>query len=153
MNLFKLASKWFFTGNEIELDAGEHVYPFTFSLPPNLPSSFEALFGHVRYTVRAILDRPWKFDHEAKAAFTVISPLDLNQESQASEKINTEMSKSFCCLCCASPPLAVNVSLPVRGYVPGQEIPIKINIENESGIRVEKIKLILQKVGILLYKS
>lgn len=62
-------------GNEINLPAGEHIYPFTCVLPPNLPSSFEGEFGHVRYTVKVVLDRPWKFDQETKMAFTVISAL------------------------------------------------------------------------------
>lgn len=64
--------------SEIVLPIGNHVYPFTCVLPPTLPSSFEGDYGHVRYTIKVILDRPWKFDQEIKAAFTVISPLDLN---------------------------------------------------------------------------
>lgn len=61
-----------------------------------------------------------------------------------------EKSKTFCCLCCGSPPLAVNISLPVRGYVPGQTIPVKVNVENQSGITVETVKLILQKVNDMI---
>lgn len=134
------------SGSEIELPAGEHRYPFSCSLPPNLPSSFEADYGHVRYTVKAIIDRPWKFDHEVKAAFTVIAPLDLNQEPRAAEPIKLDMTKTFCCLCCVSQPLNVHVSLPSRGYVPGQVMPIKINVENQSDIRVESVKLVLRKI-------
>lgn len=66
-------------GEEIKLPAGVSTYPFTCALPPNLPSSFEGQWGHVRYTIKVTLDRPWKFDQDAKIAFTVISPLDLNQ--------------------------------------------------------------------------
>lgn len=69
-------------GNEIELPAGEHNYPFTFVVPPHVPSSFEGEFGHVRYTIKAVLDRPWKFDQETKMVFTVISPLDLNLDPE-----------------------------------------------------------------------
>lgn len=65
-------------GSETELPAGTHSYPFTCALPPTLPSSFEGEFGHVRYTIKVTLDRPWKFDQDMKMAFTVISPVDLN---------------------------------------------------------------------------
>ncbi|XP_003490327.1 arrestin domain-containing protein 17 isoform X1 [Bombus impatiens] len=134
------------SGGEIEIQGGEHKFPFQCILPMNLPSSFESDFGHVRYTVKATLDRPWKFDQEVKSPFTVVSPFDLNQEVRSSEKVQVEMSKTFCCLCCGTPSLTVNYSLPVRGYVPGQTMPIKVNVENLSGITVETIKLILCKI-------
>lgn len=70
------------SGPEIKLEAGEHSYPFSCVLPPTLPSSFEGEFGHVRYTIKVTLDRPWKFDQDTKMAFTVISPLDLNQNAR-----------------------------------------------------------------------
>jgi hypothetical protein len=60
------------------LPAGEHSFLFSMSLPNNLPSSFEGEYGYVRYTVKATLDRPWKFNHEVKATFTVLLHLDLN---------------------------------------------------------------------------
>ena len=133
-------------GEEIELPIGENSYPFTCSLPPNLPSSFESQYGHVRYTVKAILDRPWKFDQEVKTAFTVVSNFDLNREPRAIEPVNIEMNKTFCCLCCGSQPLKVNVTLPVRGYVPGQSMPVRVTVDNQSGVIVDTVKLILRKV-------
>jgi sporulation-control protein spo0M len=69
-------------GDTEVLPSGEHSFQFSMILPYNLPSSFEGQYGHVRYTVKATLDRPWKFDHEVKAAFTVLSHLDLNLDPQ-----------------------------------------------------------------------
>ena len=61
---------------------GRHQYNFELPLQHNLPSSFEGECGYVRYLCKATIDKPWKFDHDTKAAFTVISHLDLNREPQ-----------------------------------------------------------------------
>lgn len=60
------------------MSAGKYVYPFSFILPVNLPSSFEGKFGSIRYTAKMTVERPWKWNKEIKAAFTVITPYDLN---------------------------------------------------------------------------
>ena len=62
--------------------AGCHEYKFEVPLPVALPSSFEGEHGFVRYFCKATIDKPWKFDHEVKAAFTVLSRLDLNSEPE-----------------------------------------------------------------------
>lgn len=80
----------FFLGSETELPSGTHTYPFTCALPPTLPSSFEGEFGHVRYTIKVTLDRPWKFDQDMKMAFTVVSPIDLNLNPRV--KVNIFLS-------------------------------------------------------------
>ena len=66
-----------------ELPQGRHTFPFSFMLPPNLPSSFEGGVGHVRYDVKATIDKPWKFDHTTKRPFTVVCILDLNADPNA----------------------------------------------------------------------
>lgn len=128
----------FSLGAEIELPAGEHTYPFTCALPPQLPSSFEGEFGHIRYTIKITLDRPWKFDQDSKMAFTVISPVDLNQNPRVKEQFKLNLEKSFCCFCCKSGPLSLIVQLPVTGYVSGQTIPILAECDNASNVKVNE---------------
>ncbi|XP_049871660.1 arrestin domain-containing protein 17 [Pectinophora gossypiella] len=134
------------TGNEIEIPAGKHVYNFTCALPPVLPSSFEGQFGYVRYTVKVTLDRPWKFDQETKMAFTVINALDLNLNPSYKEPIHMQMEKTFCCFCCVSAPLTVDVYAPVSGYCPGQSIPLTVHVENKSNVQLHLVKVMLRKV-------
>ena len=61
-----------------------------------------------------------------------------------------EESTTFGCFC-ITPPLTVNFSLPVRGYVSGQSIPIKVHIENESGVDVYAVRVSLIKVKYFIY--
>lgn len=130
---------------ETELPAGAHTYPFTCALPPTLPSSFEGEYGYVRYTIKVTLDRPWKFDQDSKMAFTVISPVDLNLMEKAMEPEKLVMEKTFCCWCCASPPLSVIVSIPVKGYLSGQAIPILCEVDNRSNVVVQRVKFFFRK--------
>jgi len=67
-------------GESNRLEAGNHRFPFTFNLPPTVPSSFEGEVGYVRYTAEAAMERPWKFNHVTRSAFTVISLVDLNMQ-------------------------------------------------------------------------
>ncbi|XP_075979692.1 arrestin domain-containing protein 3 [Anticarsia gemmatalis] len=134
------------SGNEIEIPAGKQVYNFTCALPPVLPSSFEGQFGYIRYTVKVVLDRPWKFDQETKMAFTVINAFDLNLNPSYKEPIHIQMEKTFCCFCCASAPLSVDVQAPVSGYCPGQVIPIRVDVDNKSNVQVHLVKILIRKV-------
>ena len=70
-------------GDNPVLAAGQYIYPFQFQLPNNLPSSYEAGIGYVRYRLKATIDKPWKFDHTTKRPFTVVSVVDLNQMPNA----------------------------------------------------------------------
>jgi len=62
------------------LKEGEHVYQFSFSLPEHLPTTFEAEYGRVQYTAKAVISIPWDFKRGKEIAFQVISALNLNDE-------------------------------------------------------------------------
>lgn len=78
-------------------------------------------------------------------AFTVITPVDLNQKPQCNQPVNLELEKTFCCFCCTSAPLNLLIRLPVSGYVSGQTIPIKAEVENTSNVVVNALKLSFRK--------
>ncbi|KAJ4443541.1 hypothetical protein ANN_05214 [Periplaneta americana] len=138
------------SGDTETLPPGEHSFQFSMILPIHLPSSFEGSHGFVRYTVKAILDRPWKFDHEVKNAFTVLSHLDLNLDPRNREPFKVEDSKHFCCCCCKSGPLTLVTVIPARGFVPGQSIPLTVEVDNASNVNIYEVVCELQKVSMLV---
>ena len=72
------------TDGTVKLSAGQHVFPFQFQLPVQLPGSFEGRSRcYVRYWLKGTIDKPWKFDPEVKYTFTVGSMLDLNLQPNA----------------------------------------------------------------------
>ncbi|XP_061179230.1 arrestin domain-containing protein 3-like [Saccostrea echinata] len=117
-------------GDKNCLPPGQHVYPFSFQLPPNLPSSFEGGIGYVRYTIKGTIDKPWKFDHTTKRPFTVIASLDLNSQPTAARSEQNQNSKYLCCLCCKSGPITGMLKLDRLGYVPGEAIAFNAEVQN-----------------------
>ncbi|XP_050403329.2 arrestin domain-containing protein 3-like [Patella vulgata] len=119
-------------GDDPVLQAGRYVYPFSFQLPTGIPSSYESFTGRVRYSVAGVIDRPWKFDHTTRRAFTIVDPLDLNLEPQAMQGATGNGQKTLCCLCCESGPISAVLRLDRLGYVPGEAIAISGEINNGS---------------------
>lgn len=64
--------------DDFALKAGMHVYPFGLELPSDLPSSFEARHGHIRYTIEVVIDVPLWMNKVFKEEFTVIKSLNLD---------------------------------------------------------------------------
>jgi len=60
--------------------AGSHGFQFDYTLPRDLPSTFEGRWGSVKYTVKATLRRPDRFDIEREAELTVSAHVDLNDD-------------------------------------------------------------------------
>jgi hypothetical protein len=64
------------------------------------------------------------------------------------ESVKKENSKYFCCFCCKSGPLTLATHLPARGYVPGQSIPMTIEVDNASDVEVYEVVCELQMVRV-----
>ena len=130
------------------LPPGIHYFPFSFMLPPNLPSSFESNIGHVRYYVKADIVRDWKWNHKVKQHFMVNGILDLNAYPSAKHEGIWEPSiykhefttfsghsrdhKRLCCLCCKSGPISAVITSNRAGYVPGEMIGFNAEVDNLS---------------------
>jgi len=114
------------------LGVGDHLFPFSLFLPPNLPSSFEGEHGSVRYYVQAVIVRSWLWNHRTRQIFTVNSILDLNHYSGSTVGGETRNSKNFCCFCCKSGPLSVVLLTERSGYVPGEYIVFSAEVDNQS---------------------
>ncbi|XP_059470817.1 arrestin domain-containing protein 17-like isoform X2 [Neocloeon triangulifer] len=140
------------SSEELILEPGNYTYPFYCTLPANLPSSFEGDFGFIRYSLKAEVDRPWKFDYKAKALFTVTCPLDLNGSPELVAPVRKEKFKTFGCCCCVSGPLNIIFTIPTGGVVPGETLMPTLDVENNSGVdlnqvSVKLIKLVTFKAG------
>lgn len=107
----------------------------------------EASYGAIRYLVSVVLDRAYKFDLTYKLAFTVIKPLDLNNENPSLQlPQRMEVMKTFCYSICQSKPIFLSVTTPNGGYVPGQAILATIHINNESRYDIEDVKVLFNKI-------
>ena len=124
------------------LAAGNHIFPFSFVLPPNLPSSFEGQHGHIRYFIEAKLDRSgfFTFNKMKKRFITINSICDLNNVIGVNNPQTNSNTKTFGFLCCTSGPLSATMRIPRYGYTPGEAIPISAEIENLSDKQMNSTK-------------
>ncbi|XP_046678783.1 arrestin domain-containing protein 3-like [Homalodisca vitripennis] len=134
------------SNSEMQLLPGEYVYPFTTTLPTILPSSFESEHGKIRYFIKAKVEIPWGVDFKVEKTFSIKTNVDLNNIAEAKKPIKRQVEKTFCCMWCRSGPLTMVLNLPQAGYVPGQNIPVILEVDNASNVDVDNVVIKLQKV-------
>jgi len=125
-------------GNKIKHEAGRFNYQFAFQLPPVLPSSFEGGHGHIRYHLKANIDRPWKFDSKAKRPLIINELIDTNN-LMYSRGPGGEISKEVGC-CFNTGRLHVAGSIDRACYCPGETIYINSQVENKSSRDMTALK-------------
>ncbi|CEF64939.1 Arrestin-like, N-terminal domain and Arrestin C-terminal-like domain and Immunoglobulin E-set domain-containing protein [Strongyloides ratti] len=142
------------------LPKGYHEVPFQYTLPKTLPTSFEGSYGYVRYTCRAICERPWDFDICTKKLFTVIGIEDMNDDS----KLTTPMTCQDTCLspsttvsklCCfnnnGQQQIFLELSTDRLGFTPGETLSLKGKIENKGRSVLKHVNISL--IQEVLYKA
>jgi hypothetical protein len=71
------------TGVKESLWPGCHAFPFQYTLPTKLPTSFHGRFGYVRYFCEASLERAWQPSVRRRAYFSVSAAVDVNLDPKA----------------------------------------------------------------------
>lgn len=69
----------------------------------------------------------------------------LQQPAEASNDM------TLCCLCCKSGPISATLYLETIGFVPGEGIPIHVEIENRSGRKISAASVTLLMVNLYVF--
>ncbi|CAJ0941034.1 unnamed protein product, partial [Mesorhabditis belari] len=132
-------------GKKDKIPTGNYEFPFSFRLPISCLPSFEGEYGHIRYELKVEIDRPWRFDEEATCPFTVVTVCDLNLFPYAKEPAFHVVCEKTGLPIFRRGDVGVEVYMPKQGFVPGETIPVKITISNESSKDMESIELVLRE--------
>jgi len=98
------------------------------------------------YFMTARITRAWnRFDITCTLPFTINGVLDLNREIRATEQIALSKDKTICCFCCESGPIGFRLSIPRSGFVPGECIPIMVEMSNMSRRKIIRSTLKLMQ--------
>ncbi|KFO07888.1 Arrestin domain-containing protein 1, partial [Balearica regulorum gibbericeps] len=134
------------------LTAGEHNFPFQFLLPASAPTSFEGPFGKVLHQVKAVIDTPrFSKDYKCNKIFYVLCPLNLNDIPEIEQPNTMSITKKFNYKLVKSGNIILTATSDLKGYIVGQAIQLRTDIENKSGRDTGAVVAsLLQKVA---YKS
>ncbi|XP_002738741.1 arrestin domain-containing protein 3-like [Saccoglossus kowalevskii] len=129
------------------LQSGVHRFPFRLQIPDrNLPMSFEGKYGCVRYSLKCTIERSSGKNVYSKRALTVIGKhMDPNRVPNAKAPIVAQTEMSGGCLLCISRPTTMLVRVQRKGYAPGNAIPLKVSINNNSNRRVHEVHATLMQ--------
>lgn len=134
--------------NSITLPTGTITYPFQFTLPVNLPSSFTGRHGMVHYLMEARVKRSkLKTDLTSVVPFTVNGILDLNFEPGVAQSVCYEKQKNICCLCCKSGPVGYKIALQRTGFVPGEYVSFNAEFLNYSRRKIKGVTVTLIQIS------
>ncbi|XP_017104237.2 arrestin domain-containing protein 2 [Drosophila bipectinata] len=132
------------TSNEMSLTPGTYTFNFAREIPLHCPSSFEGTHGRIRYAVDVNMVQPWKYDSHFARPFTVVQVMNLHTyESVSKIPVMAKSEKTFGVWPFRSDPLSLELTLPQNGFVPGQVVPVRVLVGNESKIKVHELKVSL----------
>ena len=111
------------TGSETPAP-GEHEFPYIFHLPEDLPSSYEDIYGHIRYILTAVLPTR-KSEVIRQKIIKVHNKIYIDRPPELLNPLFSSKEKILCCLCCASAPIKLSVAIYKGGYVCGESVIIR----------------------------
>ena len=133
--------------NETPLEPGLYLWPFRIVLPPTIThASIEHHLGHVRYALSAYIDVPWSSDIEFSRPLHVVPRMPLSARPDLLVPASAGQQKQITrCCCFPNGSMEVTAVCGKRGAVPGDQIPVTVHLENNSGEAIKGITLALME--------
>ncbi|MGB5199824.1 MAG: arrestin family protein [Sedimenticolaceae bacterium] len=138
----------FSSGHYQTLEPGGYRYPFSFTLPENLPGDYEdsASRSKIRYLLKGYLDIPLKIDIEQTLPLTIHEAYD----QSAVRPVSASTEKS---LFEAGTSVKISAALDKDTFLPGEHVDCRLVVENQSGKAVQAVVVNLQKTESLRARS
>lgn len=118
-------------------------YPFesTYHLPATLPSSYKSAFGEVSYVVSVQIQTIDLENKQETRPFLVSCKVNLNDFFELRDSVQNITSQQYGCnfMCCKAGNIDMVTVIPCKGYIPGENIPIAIEIDNKSKVTIEHV--------------
>jgi hypothetical protein len=121
---------------EIVYTQGQYSWPFHTELPDYLPPTLNQphSYPHVRYYLKIVIDKAWYKPNKTELRyFTVFPRVNLLQNPQCLKPISFENHNRK--------DITLKGTLNKLGYVPGEIIHIKLDIENPERVLIKHINL------------
>jgi hypothetical protein len=126
---------------------GNHEFPFEFSLPPSIPSTFKDVKGRIEYTCKAWMPSSGVFGRDYGLAVIIpvcrkiiLPAVSLHDPQYTDRDVAGGLFKS-------SGRIKLSVELPRSGYLLGEVVPISGNIMNTSTSFVRLCAYLIQHVA------
>ncbi|KAI9183410.1 hypothetical protein H9P43_004327 [Blastocladiella emersonii ATCC 22665] len=141
-----------------DLAPGQYTFPFAFQLPPDAPTSFESESGHIRYKLRAYLDRPWKSDFVTHVRFHVNARVDPTVAAGYDAMRSVEAQKTVCCWIWAQGTLHSRLAcdrtvLDPATFPAGTSLAARLHIDNWSSRKCKNMTVSLVRRDTFLAES
>lgn len=121
----------------------------------SLLNSYEHTYGHIKYNVKVAYDISDDSSKEYVGYFFVEPVADLNNSDELNINLPLKDArhKRFGYLWWQTEPLNMINVIPKRGWVPGETIPMAVQIENNSTVKIKKVRLsLIEKVTFVTKK-
>ncbi|KAK4872772.1 hypothetical protein RN001_014801 [Aquatica leii] len=146
---------------EVTFQPGLYAYPFSYTLPPTVPSSMQegdptykktivsyvvpfdlinVYYGCVQYLVTATIERSWNTNFDLEKPFRVHSSLDLTTISGLERNFELSIGKRPSAIFKDTGPITVTIHMPRTGFVPAEKLPFTVNIKNSSGVDIQYVQ-------------
>lgn len=126
---------------------GNHEFPFEFSLPPSIPSTFKDVKGQVEYICKAWMPSSSMFGRDYGLAVIIpvsrkiiLPPMSLTDPQYDERDVAGGLFKS-------SGRIKLSVELPRSGYLLGEVVPLSGNIVNTSTSYVRLCAYLIQHIA------